>query len=168
MRKMWIIGIKSGIITVLGLIAYGLLIQSLAGQAALIGRLEYIVLALGIYSGHYYYKAANKGLMTYRQGLKLGLIVTSFTGSFNGLLLYLYARQAAPAGIERLTENMQKALQQQGVGAPMREEVGQWMQQLTPTLLGVGTFISTVLLGFALTLVVAAFSRSSQKAASKE
>ena len=165
---MWIIGLKSGIITVLGLMAYGLLIQSLGGQAAPIGRLEYVVLALGIYSGHYYYKAASNGLMTYRQGLKLGLIVTSFTGFVNGFLLYLYAQHATPTGIEKLTEHVQKALQQQGVGTPMREEVGQWMQQLTPTLLGVGTFISTVLLGFALTLVVTAFSRSSQKATSQE
>ncbi|MEM9417392.1 MAG: DUF4199 domain-containing protein [Bacteroidota bacterium] len=168
MKKMWIIGLKSGIITVLGLMAYGLLVMSLGLQPSQGGGLEYVVLALGIYSGHYYYKAANNGLMTYPQGLKLGLIITSFTGLVNGLIIYLYTQRADPAWIGNLTKNVQKGLQQKGIGAPMIEEVGQWMQHLTPALLGIGTFASTVLLGFALALVVTAFSKSLKKVPSQE
>lgn len=159
---MWTIGLKSGIITFLGLIAYGLLLPSLGTG------LEYVVLALGIYSGHYYYKASNDGLMSYRQGLQLGLIVSAFTGFINGFIIYLYTQHADPSWIEQLSKNLQNILQKKGVASPMIEEVGQLMQHMSPAHLGIGIFLSTVLLGFALTLVVTAFSKSSQKTTSQE
>jgi hypothetical protein len=56
---MWTIGIKSGLITVLGLIAYGLIVQMMKLEQTLWGKLDYVVLALGIYVGHYHYKAGS-------------------------------------------------------------------------------------------------------------
>ena len=165
MKKMWVIGIKSGVITVLGLMAYGLIVPMLGLQPSLWG-VEYVVLALGIYSGHYYYKAANNGLMTYQQGLKLGLIISSFTGLVNGLIIYLHTKRSDPSLLEKLAENVQKALQQKGVSETMIEEVVQWVQHMPPALLLLGTFASTVLLGFALTLVVTVFSRSPKRTTS--
>ena len=158
MNKMWIIGLKSGIITFLGLIAYGLLLPSLGLSG---GGLEYVVIALGIYSGHYYYKADNNGLMSYTQGLKLGLIVAASTGLANGLIIYFSMRHADPELLEKLTTNIQETLQRRSVGEPIIEEVGRLMQHMSPALLGFGVFASTVLLGFAITLLVSAFSRSS-------
>lgn len=159
MKKMWIIGSKSGLITVLGLIAYGLIKPKILLQSSLWGNLEYVVIALGIYSGHYYYKVANNGLMTYKQGLKLGLIITSFTGLINSFIIYLYAKFLPYALAEELTQNVKTALQQKGITAAMIEEVLQLIQHMSPKLLSMGTFISTVLIGFIITLVVAAFSR---------
>lgn len=159
MKNMWIIGIKSGVITVLGLMVYGLIVPMMGLQPSLWGGLEYVVLALGIYSGHYYYKAANNGLMTYKQGLRLGLIISAFTGLVNGLIIYLHTQLSDPSLIEKLTKNVQSALQQKGIDEAMIEKVVQSMQHMTPGFLLLGTFISTVLLGFVLTLVVAAFSR---------
>lgn len=164
MNRMWNIGIKSGIITFLGLIAYGLLLPSLGLSG---GGLEYVVIALGIYSGHYYYKAANDGLMSYTQGLKLGLIVVSLTGLANGFIIYFSTKYADPTLLEQLTTNIQETLQRRSVGEPMIEEVGQLMQHMSPALLGIGTFVSTVLIGFAVTLLVSAFSRSSTSATSQ-
>ena len=155
---MWTIGLKSGIITFLGLIAYKLLSPSLGFS----WLEDVVVLALGIYSGHYYYKAANNGLMSYRQGLKLGLIIISFTGLVNGLIIYSSIKHTNPALLEKLTEEIQKMLQREGVSAPIVKEVSQQMQHMSPTLLGLGTFASTVLLGFALTLLISVFSRSSR------
>lgn len=165
MNKMWIIGLKSGIITFLGLIVYGLLIPSFGGSG---GGLEYLVIALGIYSGHYYYKAANDGLMSYSQGLKLGLIIVSLTGFINGLIIYFATKHTDPALLEKLMENVQKVLQKKGVGEPMIEEVGRLMQHMSPALLGIGTFASTVLLGFAMTLLVSAFARSSKNSTGQD
>lgn len=160
---MWSIGIKSGIITVLGLILYGLAVQMIGLQYPLQGSLEYLVLALGIYSGHYYYKAAHQGLLTYKEGLKLGLIVVAFTGLLNGLLVYLYARDQGLIFIKQLTSKVQEALQQMGTDENSLEEIVQLLQQhATPGLLLLGTLFSTILLGFILTLVIATFSRNSK------
>ena len=161
---MGLIGIKSGIITVLGLIAYGLIAPMVGLQQSLWDGSAYVVLALGIYSGHYYYKAANKGVMTYQQGLKLGLIVISFTGLVNGLIVYLHAKRLDPLFIEKLNESVQKALQEKGFSEAIIEQVGQMMQHMTPAFLLLGTLVSTVLLGFALTLVIALFSSTPKQA----
>jgi len=156
---MWAIGIKSGLIIVLGLIAYGLVVQLVGLQHSLWSNLEYVVLVLGIYSGHYYYKAANNGLMTYRQGLKLGLITVSFAGLVNTLPAYLYTKLVDASFIVQLTENVQKVLQQKATDEIIIEKVKRFMQHMTPEFLLIGIFGSTVLLGFAFTLIIAVFSR---------
>jgi Protein of unknown function (DUF4199) len=160
---MWTIGIKSGLITVLGLIAYELVIQLMGLQHSLWSDLERVVLALGIYSGHYYYKAANHGLMTYRQGLKLGLITISLVGLVNALSVYLYTKLVDGYFIMRLTEAVQNTLQQKGTDGAIAEKIVRSMQYMTPELLLIGTWVSTVLLGFVFTLVIAIFSRHPQE-----
>jgi len=165
MNKMWTIGLKSGIITFLGLIAYGLLLPSLGLSG---GGLEYVVIALGIYSGHYYYKDANNGLMSYAQGLKLGLIVVSLTGLANGLIIYFATKYADPSLFEQLIASIQETLQRQRANEQMIEEISRLVQHMSPALLGAGTFASTVLLGFATTLLVSAFSRAYPSTKSQE
>jgi len=160
------IGIKSGVITVLGLLAYGLVIQLMGLQYAWWGNLEYVVLALGIYSGHYYYKAANNGSMTYQQGFRLGLIISAFTGLVNALPIYLYLKSIDASYIVPLTENVQRSLQKQGIDATVVEKVVRFMKHMTPEFLLMGILISTLLLGIALTLVIAAFSRHAPKTTS--
>ncbi len=158
---MWTVGIKSGIITVLGLVVYGLVAEVVGLQYPSRGSLEYIVLALGIYSGHYYYKAANQGAMTYKEGLQLGLIVATSTGLINGLLVYLYARHKGSIFTKRLISNVQEALQQMGTDDFKIKEILQIMQQyVTPGFLLFGTLVSTALLGFLFTLAIAAFSKN--------
>lgn len=156
---MWTIGIKSGLITVLGFVAYALVIQLMGLQHSLWSNLEYVVLALGIYSGHYYYKATNNGLMTYRQGLKLGLIIVSFAGLVNALPAYLYTQLVDASFLVQLTENVQRALRQKGTDEAIIEKVVRFIPHITPEVLLMGIFVSTVFLGFALTLIIAAFSR---------
>jgi predicted GNAT family acetyltransferase len=118
-----------------------------------------VVLALGIYSGHYYYKAVNHGLMTYRQGLKLGFIITSFVGLVNALSVYLYTKLIDDSLIVQLTEGVQDTLRKKGMEEPITEKMVLVMQHMSPELLLIGTLVSTVLLGFVFTLVIAAFSR---------
>jgi Protein of unknown function (DUF4199) len=160
---MWAIGIKSGLMTILGLIAYGQIVQLMGLQYSLWSNLGSVVLALGIYSGHYYYKTANNGLMTYRQGLKLGLIVVSFAGLVNALPVYLYTKFMDAFFITQLAESIQKALQQTRIDEATIEKVVQFIQHMTPEFLSIGIFVSTVLPGFACTLVIAAFSKYSKK-----
>ena len=160
---MWSIGIKSGLITVLGLIAYGLIIQLVGLQQSWWGNLGFVVLALGVYSGHYYYKAANGGWMTYKQGLKLGLIITSFTGLINALPVYLYTQVIDKTPIVQLQKNIQQAVQQTAIDEAIAEKTVQLIQEITPGLLSIGIFASTVLLGLGFTLVITAFSKYAPK-----
>jgi hypothetical protein len=156
---MWTIGIKSGLITLLGLISYGLIVELTGLQYLLWSNVEHVVLALGIYSGHYYYKTVNQGLMTYKQGLKLGFITTSFVGLVNALSVYLYTKLIDGALIVQLTEGVQDTLRKKGIEESITEKVVWGLQRISPELLLIGTLVSTVLLGFFFTLAIAAFSR---------
>jgi len=158
---MWPIGIKSGFITVLGFIAYGLIIQLIGLKPTLWGG--YVVLTLGIYSGHYYYKAANNSTMTYKQGLGIGLIVVSFAGLLNALPVYLYTRFIDADFNTRNIPDIQKTLQQMGADTVIIEKAVQLIQHKTPELLLLGTLVSTMLLGLIFTLVITAFSRHPKK-----
>lgn len=160
---MWRIGIKSGLIIVLGFIAYGLGVQFMALQGSSWNNLYYVVLALGIYSGHYYYKAANSGLMTYQQGIKLGFISVSCAGFLNACPIYLYTKFVDTSFIAQLTQNVQESLRKKGVEEAITTEIVQTIQRMSPEVLAIGILVSTALLGFALTLVIAAFSRHPKK-----
>src|SRR4051794_18848477 len=85
---MWLIGIRSGIITLLALIAYTLLVQVLHIKNPILGHLDHIVFGLGIYSAHYYYKHANNGFVSYKQGIQVGMITVLFTSLIITLLTY--------------------------------------------------------------------------------
>ncbi|XWN35068.1 MAG: DUF4199 domain-containing protein [Roseivirga sp.] len=160
-RSMWSIGIKSGVITVLGLLAYGLVVQTLGWHHPLLENLAYGVMALGIYSGHYHYKAARQGLMTYREGLQLGLIVSAFVGIVQGLLIYVHTKYIDLAFIDQLMASIQVALQKRNLDeASVATSVRFLQQYVTPFLLSISTSVSTVLMGLVLTLIIAAYARS--------
>jgi hypothetical protein len=157
---MWLIGIRSGIIAVLGLIAYGLLVDLWHLQASIWGHLEHMVLALGIYSSHYYYKQAHQGYMTYGQGIQIGLIVVAFTGAVTGISSYLVSTFLDPGFIKRLAASVQASLEQPGLQEESSQKVLAFMETtLTPQTLSILIFLSTCLIGLFLNLVIAAFAK---------
>jgi Protein of unknown function (DUF4199) len=159
---MWLIGIKSGIITVLALIAYGLLVDLLHLQASIWGHLELIVLALGIYSSHYYYKQAHQGYMAYGQGLQIGLMVVAFTGVVSGISSYLVSKFLDPGFINRLVSSLQVGLEQSGLPEDNQRLLALMESILTPQTLSIFTCLSTCLVGFILNLLIAGFTKRIQ------
>ena len=163
---MWRICIKSGLIIVLGFIACGLVISLMGLQRLSWNNLYYVVLVLGIYFGHYCYKEAHHGLMTYQQGVKLGLISVAFVSLVNACPIYLYTKLVDASLISQLAQSVQESLRQKGIEEASVEEVVQTIQRMPPEVLAIGILVSTVLLGFAFALVIAAFSKYPKKTTS--
>lgn len=160
---MWLIGIRSGIITVLGLIAYGLFVQMMNLSTSLWGSLEYVVFALGIYSGHYYYKYANRGFMTYGKGIQVGLIVVTFTGLVSSVVSYT-AAFVDPSFTKRIISGVKIALQQNYIDEGNIQEVVRFIEaNMTPELLLGITLLATLLTGLVFTLVITVFSKRSEQ-----
>ncbi|MEM7055666.1 MAG: DUF4199 domain-containing protein [Bacteroidota bacterium] len=160
---MWLIGIRSGIITVLGLVAYGLFVQITELNTSIWGNLEYVVFALGIYSGHYYYKYANRGFMSYGEGIQVGLIVIVFTGLVNSVFSYAAARFIGPSFIKRIISGVKIALQQSPLDEGNIQEGVRFIEaNMTPELLLVITFFTTLLTGLIFTLLITVFSKRSE------
>jgi len=161
---MWLIGIRSGIITILALIVYGLLIQTLQLQSSIWSNLGPVVFAIGIYSGHYYYRYANRGYMSYSEGVQVGLIVVAFTGIVSGLLSYGVAKFVDPNFTRLIRENIKLSLQQ---NQPNEEKVQALTHLLdayvTPEFLLVIIPLTTLLVGFIFNLVIAAFTKRTKQ-----
>lgn len=161
---MWLISIRSGIITVLGLIAYGLFVEMMQLKTSLWGNLEYVVFALGIYSGHYYYKYTNRGFMTYGEGVQVGLIVAAFTGLVSGVASYVAARFIDPSFTKRVVEGGKIALQKSHLDEGSVQEVVRFMEaNITPEFLLVITPLTTLSMGLVFTLVITVFSKRSKE-----
>jgi hypothetical protein len=156
---MWLIGIRSGIITILSLIAYGLLVDLLHLQASIWGHLEHIVWAIGIYSSHYYYKQVHQGYMTYGQGIQIGLITVAFTGIVSGLCSYLMSKFLDPNLIKRLVASLQVGLEQSGLSEENQRLLVLMENSLNPQTLSIFTCLSMCLVGTLLNLLIAAFTK---------
>lgn len=158
---MWSIGIKSGAITVLLLVVYSATLQLAGWGQSSWGNIEYILFVVGIYSAHYYFKRANGGLMTYREGLKLGLIVTGIVGFFIALSNYVQVRYIDPEMLPKLAEALRKGLEQRGLNDSTVTQVSNYIEtSLHPSSFFWATMLLLGIFGTLITLVVTAFTRS--------
>lgn len=157
---MWSIGIKSGIITALGLVAYILVIQIIELMGPLGDKLVYAVLLLGIYSGHYFYKSANSGFMSYTEGVKVGLVVVFSAVLLLGLVSYMCVRLMDTMLREKLLSGVQQALQTKGVD---EDTIAFIMHYMTPERLVFASLLSILLTGCVFTLIIPIFSRNPRK-----
>ena len=157
---MWSIGIKSGIITALGFIAYVLVIQIIGLTGPLGSKLVYAVLLLGIYSGHYFYKSASSGFMSYIEGVKVGLIVVFSAVLLLGLVGYTYVSLMDTMLRERFLSDAQQAFQTEGLD---EDAIAFIMHYVTPERLVFASLLSILLTGCVFTLIITIFSRNPQK-----
>eukprot|EP01132_Coremiostelium_polycephalum_P000304 gene304-393_t len=160
---MWLIGIRSGIITLLAFIAYTLLVSLLNLHATLLGKLGYLVFGVGIYSALYYYKHANRGVISFRQGLQVGMIAVLFvscvTSSLTYIMLNKYGTHLTPEILERLKKTLQHLFGQD----PDVQQALPWIETLlTPACLACLNFLSVFLLGNICTVLVALCARTRQ------
>ena len=161
---MWLIGIRSGIITILLLIAYGMIVQMMQLKSSIWGNLEHVVFAIGIYSGHYYYKYAHKGYMTYREGVQVGLIVAGFTALVSGAFTYGVAKFVDPFFTKKMVASIKVALQQNQLEEGKVQEIVHFIEaNMTPGVLLVIIPLATLLVGFIFNLIIAIFSRHAKQ-----
>ena len=159
---MFSIGIKSGIITLLGLIACSLVIQITGLQSAIIQYLPCIVLLLGIYSAQYYYKYANNGQITYIEGVKVGTITVLITSLMISGLIYLIALQYGNKFTSILIKELNN-ITTKGYNANslMEPQIVLRMHYLqVPKILLLMTFKIFSIIGFLFTLFLAFFSKT--------
>ncbi|MHB9148145.1 MAG: DUF4199 domain-containing protein [Candidatus Amoebophilus sp.] len=157
---MWLIGIRSGIITLLALIAYTLLVQVLNLKNSILGHLEYAVFTLGIYSALFYYKNANNGSITYMQGLQVGMIAVLFTSVVISVLTYVMLFTYGNNFVNTLLLEFKKSVQQIDLtNNSVQNSITLIESVFNSKLLGVLIFLSISFTGFIFTLFIALFAK---------
>ena len=140
----------------LGSVAYMMVVDTMRLQQTWWGNLNWIILVLGTYAGHASYKAANKGLMTYSQGLQLGLILHAFMTLVSFLPLYLCIKFINPATLMQWVKENVRHPQMEKMMAKIIER---FPGTLSVESVCIALCIGSILAGFMITLIVAAFSR---------
>ena len=157
---MWLIGIRSDIITLLALIAYTLLVQVLNLKNSILGHLEYAVFTIGIYSALFYYKNANNGSITYIQGLQVGMIAVLFTSVVISVLTYVMLFIYGNHFVHALLIELKKSVQQiDPTNTSAQNNIAFIESLFTSKFLAVLIFLSISFTGFIFTLFIALFSR---------
>jgi hypothetical protein len=158
---MWRIAIRSSIITLLGFVAYGLLVQTLRLNGPIVGSLEYVVFMAGIYSAHYDYKATHKQQMTYGKGIKLGLMTVFLTALWASAIVYGMIRYYGKKLILLLLKDMEIFLQQAPSQHPSSQASPSWLALLdNPLVLSIAIFVSILLTGTVLTFILSWASKA--------
>jgi hypothetical protein len=157
--------ILSAIITILMLIIYALLSQSSDYISANFKNIEYIIFPLGIYSGHYFYKRKNNNLMSYSQGIQIGIIISFFCGIITGLFNYLYTKKLDPEFAKNLVKNISKNIQNtQNIDTELiQSKLIELQAYLTPKLIFFLTTIVILIFGSFVTLIITLFTGSKQQ-----
>jgi hypothetical protein len=157
---MWLIGIRSGIITLLALIAYTLLVQIFGLKNSILGHMEYTVFGLGIYSAMFYYKSANNNTITYKQGLQVGMIAVFFTSIAVSVLTYIMLLLYGNHFTDGLLIEFKKSIQQIDPNSnATQNSIALIESMFASKFLALLTFLSISFTGFIFTLFIALFSR---------
>jgi flagellar biosynthesis protein FlhB len=116
---------------------------------------------MGIYSAHYYYKYANNGSMSYKQGIQVGMITVLFTSLVISLLTYTFLLVYGAHFMNALLLELKAGLQQLGTSDANNNFIKSFTELiLTPKSLVMAIFFSITLTGFIFTLFITLFSRT--------
>jgi len=125
------------------------------------GYLIYAILLAGIIWGTKKFRDQyNKGLLTYGQGIKSGLLIGLYTGIINAVYTFVFYKFFAPEQISVLLQKTEEQLlekspdmtdQQLDMALSMTEKF------MTPGFMSFGSLINTLIAALLLSLIVAIF-----------
>lgn len=157
------IATKYGLIEgVLGFILFLIVALTGARQNWLVTGINIAILAVLMVLAHLEFKKTHEGMMTYGQGVGLGILLAVIASVLSGILLYIYVgfiNTGYPAAALKI---QQAALEERGLsGAQLDQALSMTSVMLTPVGIVVSSLISGVIVGFIVALIVSMFTRAS-------
>lgn len=114
---------------------------------------------------HGQFKKANKGKLTYPQGLGSGTLLSSTAALVTCVLVYLYVRFINAGYLAVVIRAYRTGLQQRGMtGAQMEQAMAITSFLRTPVGIAVSFLITWVILGFIVALIVSIFTQKDPRA----
>ncbi len=152
------ISIKSGLITLLVMIIYGVILITTKNIIPTIPGIEYLILGGGIFSAHYFYKSEYHK-MSYLKGVKLGMGVSCTVAFVLGIWFFIYSVFIDPNFIITTTKNIAPILKQKGFDEnSIRTAIDQINRHFTPIKLFLGVFIVLNIIGLLWSLLISLIS----------
>lgn len=154
LQKSIIAGGISGAVLVL----YKLLILAIdTHNMEVISTVMSLITGMGIMLGIIEFKKTNKGLMTFWQGLSIGVLVCAFAGFVLGVYELINARYFHPIDVQAIMEQSRKLMEEMEYPVPQIEQSMEMTRKiLVPEMMVFFTIIVSVINGFFSALILAA------------
>lgn len=159
------IALQYGLYTGLGLIIYSLIVQ-LAGLAGnqtmgIVGMfVSGVVLILGIIYALKDFRSQNGGYLSYGQGLGVGSLLAGVAGLISGIFTYIYLSFIDNSAMKEAMDKQREALEARGMSDEQIEQAIAMAEKFsTPGMAVVMSIIGMALIGFVLSLIIAAIMK---------
>ncbi|RNI24478.1 DUF4199 domain-containing protein [Rufibacter latericius] len=155
------VGVRFGIMTGFASIIFSLVLY-LTGLHLNKGvsYLGTIIPIIGIVMAYRYYKRENHGFMSYGQGLGTGTILATVSGVLSGVFTYIYLKFVDSNIIQQIRNASIEEMENKGMSDEQIEQATSMTEKFTtPEMMLVFGVVGAVILGFILSLIIAAIMK---------
>jgi uncharacterized membrane protein YciS (DUF1049 family) len=147
----------------IGVIYQVILMVADLGDNRLLSSLAYVILIVGIVVAMKNYKELNHNYMSYGQGLGIGSLAAAVFGLMIGLFTWIYTSFIDTEYMARTMEKQREQMLQQGL-SDEQIDAGMAMAEnfQGPVTMILGSAVVTLIIGFILSLIIAAIMKNSR------
>lgn len=125
------------------------------------GLPSYIILIAFMVLAMKEYKSGNSGFMSYGQGLGIGTLVSLVSGVIGGVFMFVYTSFIDTNYAANMAEKQRIGLEERGMSDEQIEQAIAMTESFSsPALMIVWSIVGSVILGFILSLIVAAVMKN--------
>ncbi|RYC71918.1 MULTISPECIES: DUF4199 domain-containing protein [Spirosoma] len=125
-----------------------------------LGAITYLLSIVGITLAMRDFRTLNGGFMSYGEGLSVGTLTAAVSGLLSSLFSVFYTTVIDSGVMERMMDQARERLEDSGLSDDQIDQQMEFMQMFqSPGLTFVFGIIGSVVLGFILSLIIAAFIR---------
>ncbi|MEQ8238419.1 MAG: DUF4199 domain-containing protein [Cyclobacteriaceae bacterium] len=158
------VAIKYGLINAFLSIIFFLAVD-LAGQAGnqSLSWFGIVISGAVIYFAHREFLSGGDNYMSYSQGLGIGTLLSLVNGVISGLFTYLYVTFVNTSFIDAVREKSRMDLEEQGLSDAQIDQAMSFSESFTtPIALAIIGIISSVFLGFIISLIISAITKKNR------
>jgi Protein of unknown function (DUF4199) len=125
-----------------------------------LGYAVYLIIGVGIYLALNDFKKENSGFMTFGQGLGLGTMMSAILGLISSFYSFAYMKFIDSSIPDQILKNAEREMEKKGLPDDQIEQAMQYSKMfMSPGVMFVAGVFFTVLLGFVLSLIIAAIMK---------
>jgi len=151
-------GLISGLIGITFFVVQNLIGQGMNQSLSYVGLL---ILAVIIYLAHKAFKEEGDGYMNYGKGLGIGTLISLVSSVVSGIFMFIYVSYINSGYIQQLMDKTREDMENQGQSDEIIDQSMEFMAMIfSPIALPIIGIISTVFMGFIISLVVSAITQN--------
>ncbi|WP_066506165.1 DUF4199 domain-containing protein [Rufibacter sp. DG15C] len=158
------VGLRYGLITGFISVIYSLIlfVTEMNNNSAL-SYLSILILAGGIFFAYKHFKGMNGGFMSYGQGLGIGTVLSAVAGLLGGIFTFIYVKFVDTAFLQKVQDLQIAKMEEQGLSEAQIEKATEMAATFSgPGMMLVMGILGTLVIGFLVSLVMAAIMKRSQ------